>query len=370
MSIINGFEIKNGVLIKYSGTDKNVVIPNGVTSIGYGAFACCSSLTSVTIPRSVKSISSSFFSCFSLERIEVDPQNRWFKSIDGNLYSKDGKTFIKYATGKKEDKFVIPNGVISIHFDAFSQCKSLTIITIPDGVTSIYNGAFCECSSLTSVTLPDSVTSIGKHAFSGCSSLTSIVIPNSVFSIEDYAFMECPNLTIYCEATSEPNGWQVNWNSNDCPVKWGYKTDKETIEIPPPSPIKDFKIRNGVLDRYIGNSETVVIPDGITCISASAFSENHSVKHTLKSLYLPQTLEIIEAGAFIGFDTLERIVIPKSVEVIGRVTFRGCDNLTIYCERKESEIPLDWESRPLVHWNIGKRPVKWGCKIEYKRRPL
>ena len=73
-------------------------------------------------------------------------------------------------------------------------------VTIGNGVTSIGDYAFYNCSSLTSVTIPDSVTSIGSSAFSGCS-----------------------NLTIYCEATSRPNGWDSFWNSSNCNVVWGYK---------------------------------------------------------------------------------------------------------------------------------------------------
>ena len=100
---------------------KSVVISDGVTSIGYGAFYNCSSLTSVTIPDSVT-------------------------SIGGH---------------------------------AFDGCSSLTSVTIPDGVTSIGNGAFYKCSSLTSVTIPDSVTSIGSWAFYGCSKLKDIAFAGS-----------------------------------------------------------------------------------------------------------------------------------------------------------------------------------------------
>ena len=91
------------------------------------------------------------------------------------------------------------------------------------GGTSIGVSAFYGCSSLTSIEIPNSVTSIGVLAFDDCSSLTSIEIPNSVTSIGVSAFYGCSNLTIYCEAVSQPSGWDSNWNSSDCPVVWGYK---------------------------------------------------------------------------------------------------------------------------------------------------
>ena len=56
MSSNNDFEIENGVLVKYTGAGGDVVIPDGVTSIGDWAFSRCEGLTSVTMPDSVTSI--------------------------------------------------------------------------------------------------------------------------------------------------------------------------------------------------------------------------------------------------------------------------------------------------------------------------
>jgi deoxycytidine triphosphate deaminase len=114
MSNVTDFIIEDGVLTKYKGTDTEVVIPDGVTSIGRNVFAYCESLESITIPDSVTSIGGS----------------------------------------------------------AFSDCESLESITIPDSVTSIGWGAFVDCTSLESITIPDSVTSIGEDAFLDCPNLT------------------------------------------------------------------------------------------------------------------------------------------------------------------------------------------------------
>ena len=223
-------------------------IPDSVTTIGYSAFSNCDSLTSVTIGDSVTSIGEgAFYNCTSLTSIEVDGNNTAYKSIDGNLYTKDGKTLVQYAIGKTATTFTVLDSVTSIGEDAFLNCDSLTSVVIADNVTSIGNSAFayCDgltsvtigdsvtsigedafyyCTGLTSVTIGDSVTSIGDSAFSSCYSLTSIVIPDSVTSIGDSAFSSCYRLTIYCEAESEPSGWDSNWNNySNCPVVWGYK---------------------------------------------------------------------------------------------------------------------------------------------------
>ena len=141
-------------------------IPNSVTYIGYGAFDYCNSLASIIIPNSVTHIAGyAFFRCTSLASI------------------------------------IIPNSVTYIGYGAFQDCTSLTSITIPDSVTNIENHAFYGCTSLTSITIPDSVTNIEDHAFYGCTSLTSVTIPNSVTSIGGSAFNGCTSLvTVYLPA--------------------------------------------------------------------------------------------------------------------------------------------------------------------------
>ena len=130
-----------------------MTIPNSVTSIGSSAFYNCSGLTSVTIPDSVTSIGNYAFSgCSGLKSISVGSGNANYKSVNGLLLSKDGKTLIQGVNGN---------------------------VTIPNSVTSIGLGAFDGCNGLASVTIPDSVTSIGNYAFRGCSGLASVTIPNS-----------------------------------------------------------------------------------------------------------------------------------------------------------------------------------------------
>ncbi len=183
----------------------SITIPNFVTEIGDGAFWNCIGLTSITIPNSVTYFPFGAFStCTNLTNIAVSADNETYQSIDGNLYTKDGKTLIQYAIGKTDTSFTIPNSVTYIEEYAFYNCSSLTSVTIPNSVTEIGDYAFGECMGLTSVTIPNSVTYIRFGTFSRCTNLISIVIPNSVTSIGSSAFEGCSSLeTVYYEGTAE-----------------------------------------------------------------------------------------------------------------------------------------------------------------------
>ncbi len=201
------FTIENGVLTKYNGTATEVVIPDGVTSIGNNAFDRCKTLTSITIPDSVTSIGDSAFkSCTSLTSITIPNSvtmigNEAFSFCESltSITIPNGVTKIGYEAFydcTKLTSITMPNSVTNIDRNVFSFCESLSSITIPNSITSISSGAFDGCTSLTSITIPNSVKSIGDSAFKSCTSLTSITIPNSVTSIGDFAFLFCTNLVI------------------------------------------------------------------------------------------------------------------------------------------------------------------------------
>lgn len=208
---------------------ESIEIPDGVTEIGSEAFSGCYELKSITIPSSVTKIGDEAFAytaietlyipasvseigagvcsvCRNLIKIEVDADNEYFASVDGDLYTKDMTTIIQYATAKEDTSFVISSTVTKIGGSAFLLADKLTSITIPASVTEIGEEAFYGVRFET-IAIPDGVTEIKYHTFADCYIMKSIVLPASVKEIGQSAFDYCESLEIiYYLGTPEQFG--------------------------------------------------------------------------------------------------------------------------------------------------------------------
>ena len=169
-----------------------IILPEGVDSIGKEAFRDCSGLTNIKIPSTLKSIEKSAFSgCNNPQKIIIEDIAAWC-----NNTFHESLSFEKYLYMNDEEikELVIPNTATSIADEAFYKCTGLTSVIIPNSVNTIGRSAFSNCSGVTSVTIDNGVTSIGDYAFYSCEGLTSVTIPNSVTSIGSSAFSYCSSL--------------------------------------------------------------------------------------------------------------------------------------------------------------------------------
>lgn len=238
---------------------KTVRFEGTPTTISDSAFRNCN-IVSAEIPASMESIAANAFErCFYLEEINVDENSRFFKSVDGVVYSKDMTTLVRYPSGKRGESYTIPSTVKILGEQAIFQSLYLKTINIPDGVEKLDTDAIGDCDSIISIVLPDSVTSVGIRSIGGCSrlaeiklssnlktigiyafnnndSLEEIIIPISVETIERGILQHCSKLkTIYCEAESKPAGWDTDWageNYQNPDIIWGYCPHTSCTDVP------------------------------------------------------------------------------------------------------------------------------------------
>lgn len=239
---MNNFKTENGILTEYLGRDTRVTVPEGITEIGDNAFSECPSVTEVMLPDSVTVIGESAFlrcgmlnrvhipkgltrignyaffncnalksidipaeteyvgkqafgRCESLREISVDGENHHYRSIDGNLYTKDGGKLIAYATGKPDTVFNAPENLTTVGENAFCGCKALTSVSFSDGLCTVEKEAFIDCVSLVSAHLPNTVTRLGRSVFQSCKALSELQLPSSLTAIPQNAFFRCKSLT-------------------------------------------------------------------------------------------------------------------------------------------------------------------------------
>ena len=381
---------KTELILCAAKKEGEVIIPEGVTNINYGAFYDCKDLTNIDIPEGVTSIGEyAFFNCSSLTSIEI-PNS--LTSIESNVFMgcmnltsiaiPSGITNIgAYAFRDCENlaDINIPEGVISIGNDAFSRCSNLTSINIPDSVTSIGYGAFYYCTSLTnvnipegvtiiqqqtfdscrslaSINIPDSVTSIGYGAFYYCTSLTNVNIPEGVTNIGDRAFYGCSSLT-----SIVVNDNNKNYCSEDNIL---YNKEKTELILCAAKKEGEVIIPEGVTNINYGafydckDLTNIDIPEGVTSIGEYAFFNCSS----LTSISIPKGITSISNYVFYECSSLTSIEIPDSVTSIGGYVFYSCDKLTdIYINNLESNITFvsSWKdnTNAYVHYSDCKQSI-------------
>ena len=241
LDIIN---MQNATKLKKIGGGWNEVTNPSSVKI-YGAFAYCTSLKKINLPKSIESIEISAFAyCSSLEEIDFG-ENTSLKAIEGAFKKPTSSYSVGYA------------GV-------FMHCTSLKSVTIPQNVTEIGACAFYGCSSLKSVTFDpqsklntinggyhrhdSSTISYGNFmgAFTNCSSLETIVLPESLKYIGNCAFYNCTSLSAVI--LNSPTPPEMDCTSDRYPQNTSYHFKQTsaslTISVPAAS-LNTYKATTG-----------------------------------------------------------------------------------------------------------------------------
>lgn len=222
--VINGVKIENNILINIDRNAEKIVIPEcDVTEIAHGMtlngincmeFDKLSTLIAfVGVPKKVilnderrfypndastclydvKNELRLLFYRPGLEWLELTEKNESYKTIDGILYSKDGKTLLRCPMGRTGE-VKIPEGTKKIDKYAFKECR-ISSVVFPDSLNDIGEKAFAECKNLKHIDCGRGIKILGNkrntHIFQSCKSLEKIEFPSQLQSIGDYTFWNC-----------------------------------------------------------------------------------------------------------------------------------------------------------------------------------
>ena len=307
---------------------KTVTIPYTVQEIGQYAFDSCSSLEKIEIPRIVKTIGHDAFAHTNLQELNLP-----------SSLEKIGYSIIYGVT--RVTSVNIPKGVktadVCWNNDGPFAGSKVNTVTFESGMTKIPDNMMKNCKELKTVTIPYTVQEIGQYAFDSCSSLEKIEIPRIVKTIGHDAFAHTNLQELNLPSSLEKIGYSiiygvtrvtsvnipkgvktadVCWN-NDGPFA-GSKVNKVTFE-------KGTKLIPANLFSNASQLREVKLLDEMTDIDSYAF-ENCT---NLRSIELPISIKTIGDGAFSGCTSLTEVLANKKITSIGKNAFQNCTNATI-----------------------------------------
>ncbi|MBQ9735702.1 MAG: leucine-rich repeat domain-containing protein [Clostridia bacterium] len=364
------FDIEGEVLIKYTGAEDTVTVPDGIKTVGRAAFSGsrvrevllpegvevleqaaflnCSKLLSVTLPDTLRSVGPYAFSgCTNLKEITFPEDISCIEQyafseckklcavtlparakLGNGLFSKctalqkiafpEGFTEIPHSCFRECSaltQLAVPEGVKQIGTYAFMKCTGLKELPLPTSLAAIGGNAFEDCTALESVTLSEGLQVIGQSAFSGCTALTKIAIPDSVTEIAYAAFGYCFALK---EVSLPRHALRI--------AKHAFRDTPLVPEVG--GMLHDF-VAPGYLDGHLMFVPTFadkdfVVKEGTAFIDEGAFAD----QKFLHSVRLPESVREIGAEAFRNCPELTKVTLLEGLTAIGDDAFRGCGVLT------------------------------------------
>ena len=233
----------------------SITIPSSVTSIGYEAFLFCSSLTSIVVEAG----NTTYDSRDNCNAIIETATNTLIAGCKNTIIPNGVTSIGEGAFGGCIDltAVIIPESVTSIGDDAFAICEGLTSVTIPNSVTSIGASAFSYCESLTSVTIGNGVKSIGEYAFAWCSNLITVVCHAAIVpSIDENVFYEVPTSSAVLYVPAELID---DYKAADQWKEFGTILPLEEA----PSAVDNVEASTRGIQKLLRNGQLVIIRDGV-----------------------------------------------------------------------------------------------------------
>ena len=347
----------------------NVVVSDGVTSIGAFAFNGMKGVSEYDIGANVSAISQWALETSAAKVFNLNGNTNFKTDDDGVLFNKEGTTLIAYPGGSDvRDEYTVPSTVTAIEYGAFVGCpiKKLTIgnnvteelpswsfnggvleeldvncpfgsgtfgqittlkkVTLGDSITKIPNMAFLNCTGLQTVSIPSGLTKIGTQAFFGCYSLQNVTLPEFLTEIGYQAFRDCDALTsITFPDSLEKVGNQAFLITPDKGHTGSLTTVTFGTKIPTFLTSDGQESDNPGL--FLGQNQLKTV-DMSRCKNTTISAGLFSGLTALETIIFPTGLTEIGNDAFTNCKGLKSLEFPDRLMKIGESAFSGCTGLT------------------------------------------
>jgi len=280
-------------------------------NIDQETFSECNKLAILNIPATYSQIDPSwFYFTENLMSVNIHPDSKQLKSVDGVVYNKDMTELIYFPRGKiqiegqENSVFEIPDTVVKICDNAFLYNNSLRKVIIPSSVKTIGESAFEESKYIKEIVFSEGLSTIKSNAFSKCQALESVSLPSTLKYIGNNVFKDCTSL----QSFSIPTHTQLNY--------LGYAAFDSCIEL-----------------------TTITLPNSLKKIENWTFQNCFS----LKNFTLSKNLEYIGLFAFRNCVSLKELDL-SDIKYVDRGAFYSCNELKLNYSSDEKWNPL---------WNWG-----------------
>lgn len=325
----DGYSVSKGSAI---GLVDSVTIPetyNGkkVTAVSSGAFDGCTTIKTINIPDTIKTIDAAAFGgCTSLYSVNIyevaGNRIKNYSSTDGSLVYNDdasGEKRLHYVPAARKGAYAVPDGVTALYANTFGANTAVTTVTVPASVTSVFGGAFSGCTTLTDVVFEGGDTSaieIQDGAFDNCAALKNVTLPKRYTDFKATIFNKCAAV----EYISVESG-------GDYAAVDGMLASRD---------------RSTILFCPKGRSGVFTVPTGVTTIADNAFEDCVN---------------------------LTEIIVPASVSKIGDNAFAGCKNVTKITFKGSNtarELTIGKQAFAALKWNYDntKKEYDTDAKLE------
>lgn len=353
----------------------SVIIKQGVTGIGAGAFCFCTALSSVTLPDGLKRIGDGAFGgCESLTEIAIPTS---VETIGNGAFS--------YCT--RLGKATLPQKLTELSDSLFEGCAGLTEVNIPQSVTAIGENAFKGCKALAVTSIPDGVKTIGKEAFVSCAVVEELKIPAGVERIGESAFKGTNIESVIFDGTKERwtaiggetsgidiekirhscdkgSAWLSNGGEHWHECSWcGKVSDKAAHEDKGDGACKvcGAGLSDALAEGTLAGLSWSLARSGVLTISGSGelpelANDGTSVpwkKHSdiIIEVVIKSGVTGVGSGAFTGCTALKKVSISDTVKKLDLNAFSGCTALEAFAVEDGNEA---YASADGVLFNAGK----------------